>query len=197
MCFPRAFICGFNEIAHQRWKTANPDPIQRRGNLSRGDTEQNPRLIFGLTGLAQDHFLVFNITAYSTGICFQSQIFQIKYCKKMRHTAKSRITFYHPFRDQDTTGKTELRGFLKPSFSFHPPWLVFLERGISFELVKTLAPVNLSISEMSQGGLSSWSLLQGLSIIPAPRYKQTKYELLILKIIRNMGTLMLMLMMLL
>ena len=127
MCFPRAFICGFNEIAHQRWKTANPDPIQRRGNLSRGDTEQNPRLIFGLTGLAQDHFLVFNITAYSTGICFQSQIFQIKHCKKMRHTAKSRITFYPPFRHQDTTGKTELRGFLKPSFSFHPPWLVFLK----------------------------------------------------------------------
>ena len=107
MCFPRAFICGFNEIAHHRWKTANPD-VQKQQIRTRhseeerpvvGDTEQNPRrLIFGLTRQAQDHFLtspgLFKITAYSTGICFQSQIFQIKRWRKMRHTAKSEIHFW-------------------------------------------------------------------------------------------------------
>ena len=62
----RAFICGFNEIAHHRWKTANPDVKKQQirtrhseeGRPVVGDTEQNPRrLIFGLTHQAQDHFL--------------------------------------------------------------------------------------------------------------------------------------------
>ena len=158
MCFPRAFICGFNEIAHHRWKTANPD-VQKQQIRTRhseeerpvvGDTEQNPRrLIFGLTRQAQDHFLtspgLFKITAYSTGICFHSQIFQIKLCKKMRHTANSeRFIFelsrlprslFTPFCRQDTNGKTELRGFLglKPSLSFHPS---SFERKTPFALVK-------------------------------------------------------------
>ena len=56
----RAFICGFNEIAHHRWKTANPDvkkqQIRTRHSEEErpvvGDTEQNPRrLIFQLTRL--------------------------------------------------------------------------------------------------------------------------------------------------
>ena len=65
----------------------------------------------------------------------------------MRQPAKFEIDFQ---ASQDTTVKTELRGFSKPSFSFHSPRLVFLERKIPFALVKSPAHVDLPISEMSQ-----------------------------------------------
>ena len=146
MCFPRAFICGFNEIAHHRWKTANPDvkkqQIRTRHSEEErpvvGDTEQNPRrLIFGLTRQAQDHFLtspgLFKITAYSTGICFHSQIFQIKLRKKMRHTANSeRFIFelsrlprslFIPLPSSGHNWQDRVKRIflgLKPSLSFHP-----------------------------------------------------------------------------